>query len=218
MLSCTLDWLHKRLQPTTPRIAAHRISVGLHVWWGDVKDDPGIYVDSKISTGLLRRERVVPLDTAENVVNRIKECGPYMRLRVYMQRGNKTLLQALGDNMTVVDSGDAFNGLLGMADNHVLIMAEGSYSMLAHQLSTGGVTVVPTPGSPTGTIGCAWELCGTNKVYTFENLESHKIPCEEFNQVHRNQGIEPHNGERNVLVVVDLVILADLGFCPGYSS
>ena len=112
------------------------------------------------------------MDTAENIVSRIKECSPDMKLRVYMQRGNETLLRGLGKDVMVIDSGDAFRDLLDMVDNHVLIVAEGSYSMLAHQLSTGGVTIVPTPGSVMSTFAGNWEQCGTNKVFTFEDLES----------------------------------------------
>ena len=34
MFSCTWDWLRKRLNPSTKRIAARPLSVGLHVRWG----------------------------------------------------------------------------------------------------------------------------------------------------------------------------------------
>ena len=91
-----------------------------------------------MTAGKLKKERVVPVETATKIMQRVRECcNDKVQLTVYMENGDPGMLKALGD-FTLVDSGNPFADLKDMADNNVLIVAEGSYSILAHQLSTGG--------------------------------------------------------------------------------
>ena len=142
--------------------------IGLHIRWGDMglnsytsPDDP------------MRPERSTPIDKAAQLLRKMRECGMQDELSVYMEWHNVTMLEGLGEPYRIVDN-DSIDDLLDLAANRLLILDISSWTVLAHQIAEGGITVIPD----VDLFGINWYDNGVNHVLRWNELLS--IPCSEL--------------------------------------
>jgi hypothetical protein len=104
----------------------------------------------------------------------MQECDVQDELSVYMEWHNATMLSGLGEPYRMVDTGESLNVLIDLASNRILILDISSYTVLAHQIAQGGITMVPD----IDLCNITWHDNGVNKVLRWHELLS--IPCSDF--------------------------------------
>jgi hypothetical protein len=118
--------------------------------------------------------RSTPIDKGAELLRKIRECGVRDELSVYMEWHNKTMLRGLGEPYRIVDTGDSLDDLIDLASNRLMILDVSSWTVLAHQIADGGITIVPD----TDGFFISWHDNGVNHVLRWNELLS--IPCSDF--------------------------------------
>lgn len=163
MSKCTWKWV----KDVFSRLGLKKRTggIGLHIRWGDMglnsyssQDDP------------MRPERSTPIDKAAQLLRKMRECGVQDELSVYMEWHNVTMLSGLGEPYRIVDN-DSLDDLLDLAANRLLILDISSWTVLAHQIAEGGITVIPDMDL----FDINWYDNGMNRVLRWNELLS--IPC-----------------------------------------
>jgi hypothetical protein len=165
MSKCTWMWVKGLLSPLG--FKQRETGIGLHIRWGDMsiwtsENDP------------LVPERSTPVDKAAQLLRKMRECGVEDELSVYMEWHNDTMLSGLGEPYRIVDTGDSIKDLLDLAANRIMILDVSSWTILAHQLSEGGVTIIPD----NDLFHISWYDTGANPILRWHELLS--IPCSDF--------------------------------------
>jgi len=166
MSKCTWEWVKHVFSALRTKKQAG--GIGIHVRWGDMsistpENDP------------ITRERSTPIDVAAQLLRKMRQCGMQDELSVYMEWHNTTMLSGLGEPYRIVDSGDSgLNDLLDLASNRVMVLDISSYTVLAHQIADGGITIVPD----IDLFGITWHDNGVNHVLRWGELLS--IPCSDL--------------------------------------
>lgn len=163
MSKCTWKWVKHVF--TQLGLKQRRGGIGLHIRWGD------------ISVQTLPPERSTPVDLAAQMIAKMRECGMQDELSVYMEWANDTMLRGLGEPYRLVDSGDSIDDLLDLAANRVLILDISSWTVLAHQIAEGGISLVPNVEGYDG-YAIPWDDNGMNRVLRWNELLD--ISCNEF--------------------------------------
>ena len=143
--------------------------IGLHIRWGDMSL-PTYAVESDPLTP----ERSTPIDKAAQLLRKMRECGVQDDLSVYMERHNTTMLNGLGEPYRIVDTGDSIDDLLDLSANRILILDISSWTVMAHQIAEGGITVIPDVDR----FGIDWYDNGMNHVLRWQEVLD--IPCAEL--------------------------------------
>jgi hypothetical protein len=167
MGKCTWRWVKHVFSTlgTKERVGEKRAGgIGVHIRWGDMADhwtpsDPRVPA------------RSTPIETAARLLRKLRECGVEDELSVYMESHNDTMLSGLGEPYRIVDTGDDIDDLIDLASNRVMILDVSSYTVLAHQIAEGGITVVPD----TDLFRINWFDNGVNHVLRMHELLS--IAC-----------------------------------------
>jgi len=144
--------------------------IGLHIRWGDMSifapaEDP------------MRPERSTPIDKAAQLLRKMRECGVQDELSVYMEWHNVTMLSGLGEPYRLVDTGDSIDDLLDLASNRLLILDISSWTVLAHQIAEGGLTIIPD----IDLFNINWYDNGENHVLRWNELLS--IECSDLSNL-----------------------------------
>jgi hypothetical protein len=165
MSKCTWKWV-KDIFSNLGRKNRRR-GIGLHIRWGDMSistpwNDP------------LRPERSTPIEMGAQLLRKIRECGVQDELSVYMELHNDTILSGLGEPYHIVDTGDPIDDLIDLATNRLMILDISSWTVLAHQIAEGGVTIIPD----IDLFSITWHDNGVNHVLRWHEFLS--IPCSEF--------------------------------------
>jgi len=165
MSKCTWKWV-KHVFSNLPQ--KPKRGIGLHKRWGDMSvatahDDP------------LRPERSTSVEKGAELMRKIRECGVQDELSVYMEWHNDTMLSGLGEPYRIVDTGDSLDDLIDLASNKLMILDVSSYTVLAHQMAEGGITIVPDIDLQ---FHITWHDNGMNHVLRWHELLS--LPCSEF--------------------------------------
>lgn len=163
MSKCTWKWVKHVF--TALGLKKRRGGIGLHIRWGD------------ISVQTLPPERSTPVNLAAQMIAKMRECGVQDELSVYMEWHNDTMLSGLGEPYRLVDSGDSIDDLLDLAANRVLILDISSWTVLAHQIAEGGISLVPNVEGYDG-YAIPWDDNGMNRVLRWNELLD--ISCNEF--------------------------------------
>jgi hypothetical protein len=168
MSKCTWTWVKHVLS----RLGYKRREqgIGLHIRWGDVSLNPGTPTDTP-GIDWLRPERSTPIDLAARLLRKMRKCGVRDELSVYMEWHNTTMLSGLGEPYRIVDTGDDIQDLIDLASNRLLILDISSWTVLAHQMADGGISVVPD----TDLFDIDWYDNGVNHVLRWRQLLS--ISC-----------------------------------------
>lgn len=114
-------------------------------------------------------DRSIPLPTANRVLSTLEACLGPLDVKVFMENHNATILHDLTHRFTLVDSGSDLDDLLDLAKNEVLVVAGSAYTTTAHQVSRGGLTVVPDTEEHQERY---WSLVGTNSVLKWGEVSS----------------------------------------------
>ncbi|KAF9528298.1 hypothetical protein CPB83DRAFT_894556 [Crepidotus variabilis] len=170
MAKCTWKWVKQVFSKLGVNKQAG--GVGIHIRWGDMASG-GDSKDPKTP------ERSIPIEVAAKLLRKMRECGVDDELSVYMEAHNLTLLDGLGEPYRLVDTGNDINDLVDLASNRIMVLDIGSYTAIAHQISDGGVTVVPDVDE----FGISWHNIGPNTVLRWNELLS--ISCSELSTLLR---------------------------------
>lgn len=165
MSKCTWRWTKQIF--STLGSKSRESGIGLHIRWGDMANNTA-FADP------LTPERSTPIETAAQLLRKLRECGVRDELSVYMESHNATMLSGLGEPYRIVDSGDDVGDLIDLASNKVLMLGISSYTVLAHQIAEKGITVVPNIDQ----FGINWHDNGVNRVLRWKELLS--INCSDF--------------------------------------
>jgi hypothetical protein len=166
MSKCTWKWVKHIFSMLGPK--KQRRGIGLHIRWGDMSistpwNDP------------LTPERSTPIEKGAQLLRKLRECGVQDQLSVYMEWHNATMLSGLGEPYRIVDTGDSIDDLLDLASNRLLILDISSWTILAHQIAEGGITVIPDTDTFSS---ITWYNNGENHVLRWHELLS--IPCSDL--------------------------------------
>jgi hypothetical protein len=166
MSKCTWRWV-RQIFSNSVGLKTPRKGIGLHKRWGDMStltwsNDP------------LTPQRSTPIDKAADLLRKMRECGIHDELSVYMEWHNTTMLRGLGEPYRIVDTGDSFDDLVDLASNRLMILDLSSWTVLAHNIAAGGVTVVPDIDQ----FSITWDDNGVNNVLRWEELLT--VPCSEL--------------------------------------
>jgi hypothetical protein len=166
MSKCTWRWV-RHIFSNSVGLKTPRKGIGLHKRWGDMSimtphDDP------------LTPQRSTPIDKAADLLRKMRECGIHDELTVYMEWHNTTMLRGLGEPYRIVDTDDSFDDLVDLASNRLMILDLSSWTVLAHNIAGGGITVVPDIDQ----FSITWHDNGVNNVLRWEELLT--IPCSEL--------------------------------------
>jgi hypothetical protein len=118
--------------------------------------------------------RSTPIDKAAELLRKIRGCGVHDELSVYMEWHSETMLSGLGEPYRLVDTGDSLDDLIDLASNRLMILDISSWTVLAHQITDGGVSIVPD----IDLFDITWDDNGLNHVLRWNELLS--IPCSDF--------------------------------------
>jgi hypothetical protein len=162
---CTWKWVKHIF--TNLGLKKRKGGIGLHVRWGDMS--VGTPIDDPMSPS-----RSTPIEKGAEMLRKLRQCGMRDELSVYMEWHNDTMLAGLGEPYRVVDR-DSIEDLLDLAANRLLILDIGSWTILAHQIAEGGVTIIPDIDLE-GVIN--WYDNGVNHVLRWHELLS--IPCSDL--------------------------------------
>jgi hypothetical protein len=142
--------------------------IGLHIRWGDMGRATYGGADR------LTPERSTPIDKAAQLLHKMRECGVHDELSVYMESHNTTMLSGLGESYRIVDSGDSIEDLLDLSANRIMILDISSWTVLAHQIAEGSITIIPD----IDLFDINWHDNGMNHVLRWKELLD--IPCDEL--------------------------------------
>lgn len=170
MSKCTWKWVKDVFAKLGPQKRTG--GIGLHIRWGDMGLSD--YADPNDP---LRPERSTPIDVGADLLRKLRRCGVDDELSVYMEMHNTTMLSGLGEPYRLVDTGDAFDDLLDLTTNRVLILDISSWTVLAHQIAEGGITVIPDADL----FGISWHDNGMNHVLRWNELLS--ISCSDLSSL-----------------------------------
>lgn len=106
-------------------------------------------------------DRSIPIPTANAVLSGLTACLGPLSVRLYMENHNATMLADITHPYTLVDTRDDLGDLLDLASNDVLVVSGSSYTTAAHQVSRGGITLVPDLETHQERF---WDEFGTNEV------------------------------------------------------
>jgi hypothetical protein len=165
MAKCTWRWVKQVFSKLGVRKRAR--GIGLHIRWGDMAN-PAWPFDQRTPV------RSTPIEKAAQLLRKIRECGVRDALTVYMETHNTTMLSGLNEPYRIVDTGNDLDDLLDLASNRLLILDVSSYTVLAHQIADGGLTIVPD----TSQFDITWEDNGENHVLRWQEVLS--IKCSDF--------------------------------------
>jgi len=165
MSKCTWRWVKHFFSKIDRR--RRRTGIGLHKRWGDMSTDPD-------PNDPITPQRSTPIPVAADLLRKIRSCGIQDELNVYMEWHNDTILSELGEPYQVIDSGDSVDDLIDLASNRLMILDLSSWTVLAHQIADGGITVVPDVDQ----FNINWYDNGVNHVLRWHELLS--IPCPEL--------------------------------------
>jgi hypothetical protein len=168
MSKCTWKWVKQVFSKLG--LKKRREGIGLHIRWGDMSI-------STPSNDPLRPERSTPIEKAAELLRKMRECGVQDELSVYMEWHNVTMLSGLGEPYRIVDTGDSIDDLLDLAANRVMILDISSWTVLAHQIAEGGLTIVPD----IDLFSIDWYDNGVNRVLRWNELLS--IPCSDLSSI-----------------------------------
>jgi hypothetical protein len=163
MSKCTWMWMKHVFSKLG--FKNRRRGIGLHKRWGDVSN---MWVPPQRST---------PIDLAAKLIGKLRECGVQDELSVYMEWHNDTMLSELGEPYRLVDSGDSIDDLLDLAANRLMILDISSWTVMAHEIAEGGITLVPDVDGYDGH-DIRWHNNGMNHVLRWSELLS--ISCSDF--------------------------------------
>jgi len=167
MSKCTWKWVKHVF--SNIGLKKGKRGIGLHIRWGDMS------LSTYTSTAdPLRPERSTPIDKAAQLLRKMRECGVQDELNVYMEMHNTTMLEGLGEPYHIVDTGDSIEDLLDLSTNRLLILDISSWTVLAHQIADGGITIIPD----NDLFGINWYDNGVNHVLRWKELLD--IPCTEL--------------------------------------
>ena len=143
--------------------------IGLHIRWGDMS-----LPTYHTPVDPLTPERSTPIDKASQLLRKMRECGVQDELSVYMEWHNTTMLEGLGEPYRIVDTGDSIDDLTDLSANRILILDISSWTVLAHQIADGGITIIPDVDR----FDINWHDNGMNHVLRWKELLD--IPCSEL--------------------------------------
>ena len=143
--------------------------IGLHIRWGDMGRPT--YAGG---ADPLTPERSTPINKAAQLLLKMRECGVQDELSVYMESHNTTMLNGLGEPYRIVDTGDSIDDLLDLSANRILILDVSSWTVLAHQIAEGGITIIPD----IDLFDINWYDNGMNHVLRWKELLD--MPCAEL--------------------------------------
>jgi hypothetical protein len=170
MSKCTWEWVKHVF--TLLGLKKRINGIGLHIRWGDMS------ISTPWNDPLLP-ERSTPIDKAAQLLRKMRECGVQDELSVYMEWHNVTMLSGLGEPYRIVDT-DSLSDLIDLASNRIMILDISSYTVLAHQMAQGGVTIVPDVDM----YSITWHDNGMNHVLRWQELLSN--PCSDFTSLLEN--------------------------------
>ncbi|KAF9528295.1 hypothetical protein CPB83DRAFT_814254 [Crepidotus variabilis] len=168
MAKCSWRWVKHVFSKSG--VQNHSKGIGIHIRWGDMAGG-GIPHDEKTP------QRSIPIEVAAQMLKKLRECGIEDDLSVYMEFHNTTILSGLGEAYRIVDTGDDINDLIDLASNRIMILDIGSYTAIAHQISDGGISVVPDNDE----FGISWHDNGYNTALRWTDLLSNT--CSELSPV-----------------------------------
>ena len=143
--------------------------IGLHIRWGDMS----VPTYKEAASDPLTPERSTPIDKAAQLLRKMRECGVQDELSVYMEWHNDTILEGLGEPYRIVDN-DSVDDLLDLSANRIVILDISSWTVLAHQIADGGITIIPDHDG----FGINWYDNGVNRVLRWQEILD--IPCAEL--------------------------------------
>ena len=167
MSKCTWKWVKHVF--SNLGLKKRKGGIGLHIRWGDMS-----LPTYKTPVDPLTPERSTPIDKAAQLLRKMRECGVQDELSVYMEWHNTTMLNGLGEPYRIVDTGDSIEDLLDLSANRILILDISSWTVLAHQVAEGGITIIPDVDR----FDINWHDNGMNHVLRWQELLD--IPCSEL--------------------------------------
>jgi len=117
-------------------------------------------------------QRSTPIPVGAQLLRKMRGCGIKDELSVYMEWHNDTMLSGLGEPHRVVDTGDSLGDLIDLASNRVMILDLSSWTVLAHQMADGGLTIVPDVDQ----FNINWYDNGINHVLRWHDVLSISCP------------------------------------------
>ncbi|KAM0753999.1 hypothetical protein T439DRAFT_332446 [Meredithblackwellia eburnea MCA 4105] len=168
LATCTWKWTSQLMGNPQPRKVKGKTTVGLHIRWGDMASG---------SQGADVREeyRSILIPTANRVLKGLQTCLGDLDVKTYMENHNDTMLANLDHPSVVVDTHDDIGDMVDLAQNEIMIVAGSGYTMTTHQISRGGLTVVPN-FDPNARF---WEVSGTNGVLKWQEVgDADKRDCD----------------------------------------
>jgi hypothetical protein len=168
MSKCTWKWVKHVF--TNLGLKKRTGGIGLHIRWGDMS----LPQNQNLVGDPLTPDRSTPVDKAAHLLRKMRECGVQDELSVYMEWHNATMLEGLGEPYRIVDTGDSLDDLLDLAANRIMILDISSWTVLAHQVAEGGITIIPDIDR----FGISWHDNGVNHVIRWQELLD--MPCAEL--------------------------------------
>lgn len=170
MSMCTWEWVRRIFSDLGPGLRDRQRGIGLHIRWGDMSV-------STLESDPITQERSTPIDVAARLLRKLRECGVEDELSVYMELHNATMLEGLGEAYRIVDTGDSVADLIDLASNRIMVLDISSYTVLAHQMAGGGLSIVPDEDRAHIT----WHDNGVNSVLRWNEVLS--TSCAELHNI-----------------------------------
>jgi hypothetical protein len=164
MSKCT--WLWVKHFFSNLGLRKRETGIGLHIRWGDMSYNVGVPSGDPVTP-----QRSTPVPVAADLLRKMRSCGIQDELSVYMEWHNDTMLSGLGEPYRVVDN-DSLDDLLDLASNRIIILDLSSWTVLAHQMADGGLTIVPDVDQ----FAINWYDNGVNNVLRWHELLSISCP------------------------------------------
>jgi hypothetical protein len=159
MSKCTWTWVKHVFSRLG--LKKRETGIGLHIRWGDMS----LHLDATLGD-TVTPQRSTPIEVAAQLLRKIRQCGIQDELSVYMEWHNTTMLSGLGEPYRIVDTNDTISDLIDLASNRLLILDISSWTVLAHQIADGGITVVPNIDQ----FDINWHDNGVNHVLRWREL------------------------------------------------
>ena len=168
MSKCTWKWVKQFF--SNIGLKKRTGGIGLHIRWGDMS----VPTYKEAQSDPLTPERSIPIDKAAQLLRKMRQCGVQDELSVYMEWHNRTMLSGLGEPYRIVDTGDSIDDLLDLSANRILILDISSWTVLAHQIAEGGISIIPDIDR----FSINWYDNGENRVLRWKEILD--IPCDEL--------------------------------------
>ena len=168
MSKCTWKWVKQLF--SNLGLKKRTGGIGLHIRWGDMS----LPSYKAFTADPLTPYRSTPIDKAAQLLRKMRECGVQDELSVYMEWHNTTMLSGLGEPYRIVDTGDSIEDLLDLSANRILILDISSWTVLAHQIAEGGISIIPDVDR----FNINWYDNGENRVLRWQEILD--IPCDEL--------------------------------------